>query len=267
MRIELVPSAVAVHTQPEPQFLSSFLVDDALVIDAGSIGLVAGLDGRSPIHHVLITHSHIDHVASLPLLVEALWNRTEGLLHIHGSKAVLESLQRDIFNGRLWPDVSAILDDQGRPAARFELFPPGTTKILDSWRVTAVAVDHVVPTVGLIVEGRSSAAVFSSDTGPTDELWQRAKAIANLRAAFIEVTFPNDLAELATVSKHLTPERFAKEIQKLPAGLPIYAVHLKPKYAARVADEIAALGFPNVAICQPGRIYDLETIHGKGSGS
>jgi ribonuclease BN (tRNA processing enzyme) len=240
------------------QHLTSFLIDDSLVLDAGSVGLSASAEALAFVRDVVISHSHIDHIASLPFLVETLLDRPGGAPTIHASGDVIDCLKRDIFNDRVWPDFTALRDGDGRPLLTFHEVRAGDVLDLGRHRITMVEMDHVVPTLGAIVEDETTAIVYSSDTAPTDELWRLATENPRLAAVFLEATFPNDLGELAAISKHLTVERFAIEIEKIPAHIPVYAIHLKPKYAARVANEIRALRRPNVHICVPGAVYDFD---------
>jgi ribonuclease BN (tRNA processing enzyme) len=60
--------------------------------------------------------------------------------------------------------------------------------------VIPVPVHHTVPTVGFIVHDEAGALVFSGDTGPTEELWEVARGIGNVRAIIVEASFPNRFA-------------------------------------------------------------------------
>jgi hypothetical protein len=80
-----------------------------------------------------------------------------------------------------------------------------------------------------------------------------ASRTPNLRAVFLEVTFPEDQAWLAGVAKHLTPKLFAGEIGKLPAGVPVYAIHLKARCLDQVRAEVAALKLAQVTVLEPAR--------------
>jgi ribonuclease BN (tRNA processing enzyme) len=128
---------------------------------------------------------------------------------------------------------------------------------LEGLRITPVPVHHAVPTFGFLVEDAAGAVAFSSDTGPTDELWARAGARANLRAVFLEASFPDALGWLAEASGHLTPARFAAELRKLPRPVPAIAVHIKPRYREQVVKELLALGQPELQIGRFGVPYEF----------
>ena len=255
MRITLLPSAVS-GDNGQCQFLTTFLLNDSLALDAGSLGLHASLEQQARVKHILLSHSHIDHLASLPIFLENTYNPGPACPTVHAGAAVQDCLRRDLFNDRVWPDFLN-LPSPDAPVVRLSLLEPGRASELEGLRITPVPVHHVVPTFGFIVEDQDAAVVFSSDTGPTDEIWQHANRMRNLKAVFLEVTFPDAMAELADVSQHLTPALFGREVQKLHRQPAVLAVHLKPRFRAVVEREVRALRLPNVTVAQPGVMYEI----------
>ena len=253
MNITLLPSAVSAD-DGQNQFLTTFLVNDTLALDAGSLGFHASLERQARVKHVLLSHTHIDHLASLPIFLENTFNPETACPTVHAGAAVLECLRRDLFNDRVWPDFLNLPSPE-TPSVRLSLLEPGRAVELEGLRITPVPVHHVVPTFGFILEDQTAAVLFSSDTGPTDEIWQHANRLPNLKAVFLEVTFPDAMAELADISQHLTPALFGREIQKLHRPAVVLAVHLKPRFRAMVERELDALRLPNVTLAQPGVTY------------
>lgn len=252
MNIMLVPSSVS-----EPgiqQFLTSFLINDTLAIDAGSIGFYADPRTQARVRHLLISHYHIDHIASLPILLDNIAQLNDTPLTIHCSREVHDCLRRDLFNYRFWPDFFE-LSAGSMPFVRFEALESGQAINLEGIRISAVGVNHVVPTLGFLLESESAAVVIASDTGPTEAIWARANQLANLRAVFLEAAFPKELADLAHVSKHLTTDGFAHEVKKINEGPRLFAVHLKPRFQAQIRAELHALGLPNFEVAEPGKLY------------
>jgi len=253
MRIELLPSS---QPASDRQFLVSYLVNDTVAIDAGSIGLLADLDRQQRVEHVFITHQHIDHIATLPILLENVYEPGPKSIEVLADPQVLGFLHNDLFNGRVWPDFLALStpDDPFLITTPLEAGQPVSRAGLT---IVPVPVSHAVPTLGLVVDDGQSVVAFPSDTGPTVDLWQRLAGVERLRAVFLEVSFPNSLAGLAEVSGHHCTASFAAEIAKF--GLPVrwIVVHRKPRYADEIAAEIAALGRPDVELVQPGMVYDL----------
>lgn len=254
MRVTLVPSSVGPSLSAS-QYLTSILINDDVAIDAGCIGFYRGPEEQSKIKHVFLSHSHIDHVASLPIFLNNILSMVQGHpVTVYGSEAVLGSLQSDIFNGRVWPDFIRI-SEQGEPFVHLQVLKSGAAVTIDGLRVTPIDVDHVVPTHGFLVQDPEGAVVFASDTGPTQAIWALANRTKNLKAVFMEVTFPNELQWLAEVSKHLTPALFGQEMAKLNRKVPVVAVHLHSANRDQVSYQLAELGMPEIQVGEFGREY------------
>ncbi|HTS01296.1 MAG TPA: 3',5'-cyclic-nucleotide phosphodiesterase [Thermoanaerobaculia bacterium] len=230
---------------------TSFLVNDALCVDAGAVTEALSLDEQARIRAVLVTHSHMDHVASLPFLVENVFGRPRAPLEVLAPEDVLCSLRAHLFNDALWPDFSRIEGDNG-PSVAFRAVPVGAPFSVDGVLATAVGVSHVVPTYGYLLAEERASVLFSGDTGPTEEIWSVARRTPSLRALFVECSFPNDLQRIADASRHLTPASLRAEMEKFPANVPIYLYHMKPPALARLTAEIAALGDPRLRVLVDG---------------
>lgn len=252
MRIKLVGSTVGGGAQRH--FASSYIINDSVAIDAGTIGLASPLELQRKIRHVLLSHSHIDHVGTLPMFLDNVYEAGGGCPTIHASPFVLDSLQRDLFNGRVWPDLLRLSSDVD-PFLRLCPLAADTTFFLGDLSITAVALEHVVPTLGFIVEQCGAAVAIVSDTGPTHRIWEAARRLPHLQGVFLEAAFPDSQAELARVSQHLTPALFAGELQKLGRPVRVIAVHIKPAFHEQIVAELQALGLPNVEIGEPGACY------------
>jgi ribonuclease BN (tRNA processing enzyme) len=123
--------------------------------------------------------------------------------------------------------------------------------------VVAVPVNHIVPTVGLVVSDGQTSVAFSSDTAETDEFWKIVNEMKGLDALLIEASFPDRMAKLAHVSRHFTPASLGQELKKLTHnGMDIMAVHLKPSYREEIVEQLAALNIPKLGVMEPGRVYE-----------
>ena len=254
MKITLLPSSAG-PSAGDLQYLTTFLIDDTIAIDAGSLGFVGTPAEQRRIQHVFLSHSHIDHVASLPIFVENAYEGNTDPVTIHGSADVLDSLRRDLFNNRLWPDFIALSVNNPHPFLKVARFDAGQTIEVEGLQVTAVAVDHVVPTSAFLVRDSKSSIAYVTDTGPTEEVWRHINSLPDLKAVFLEATFPNNMAWLAAISKHLTPAQFAVEAAKLTRPARLLAIHLKARFQAQVAAELKALNLPHFELAQFGTAY------------
>ncbi len=251
MRIELLPSSIPAA---DTQYLVSFLVNDAVVIDAGAIGLLADLERQQRIRHVFLTHEHLDHIASLPIFLENVYSPGPDCVEVLAAADVLEFLHGDVFNGRVWPDFLQLSSPENaflRTTVLESMVPVQRAGLT----VTPVPVSHGVDTLGLVVDDGVSAVAFPSDTGPTEDLWRHLATIPHLRAVFLEASFPSTHSDLATLTGHLSTRTFGAEVAKLPAGVRTIVVHRKARFAAQIAREIDELGLPGVEMVQPGKVY------------
>jgi ribonuclease BN (tRNA processing enzyme) len=251
MDVMMLPSTVGGGVG---QYLSTWVVNGRLAVDAGCLGFHGTCPEQARIRDVLLTHSHIDHVASLPVFVDNVYGLGDDCPVIHATAPVLQSLREDVFNDRLMPNFLRLADVRP-PFLRLTEVQPGVTFEVAGLRATAVAVDHPVPTVAWILEEPGCSVAFVTDTGPTQAIWDACRRTPHLKAVFLEATFPAADAWLAGISGHLTTELFRAELAKVPPGVPVIAVHQKPRHAEVIAAELAAMRLPNAEVVRPGRVY------------
>lgn len=239
------------------QRTTSFLLDHDILIDAGtgvadlSIGEMAAID------HVFLTHAHLDHIVSLPLMIDAVGERRSKPLTVHATPAVLDMLRQHIFNWSIWPDFS-VLPSAGQPFMRYQAIEAGATISIDSRKITAMPVDHTVPAVGYCLDSGAACLVFSGDTGPCDAFWRALNQLEALRYLIIECAFPNQEQGLAESSKHYCPDLLAKELRKLKHPCELLITHLKPGYTETTMAEIeVALGDFSPVMLQNNQLFDF----------
>jgi ribonuclease BN (tRNA processing enzyme) len=257
VKIQLLPSTFDEQGRATlEQRLTCFLIDDRVTVDAGSIAIALTDEQRNTVRDVIVTHPHMDHIASLPIFIDDLFGFLDGPIRVHATPEVIETLERDIFNWVVYPRFSELSNDRG-PVMQYVPFRTGEEFQIAHLRVTAVPVNHIVPTVGLVVSDERTTVAFSSDTYETEEFWELVNRTARLDALLIEASFPDSMAKLAEVSRHFTPALLHKELRKLEHnGLDILAVHLKPAYRDTLIAELKALNVPRLTVMEPGRVYE-----------
>jgi len=228
--------------------MTSFLIDGAVVVDAGAITRALTIDEQRKIRHVLISHTHMDHTATLPFLIENIFGTHPEPVSIYCAKQVMGAVRRHLFNNDTWPDFTRI-PDHVEPSVRFHEIvaeEPFTITDLPSgdMEITAIPVDHIVPTTAFLIRQGSSRIIFTSDTGPTERVWQVANEPPNLKAVITECSFPNRLQAVADISLHLTPKTLAGELAKLNSDIPVLIYHFKPPYIDELRAELAATPLP-----------------------
>lgn len=206
---------------------TSLLVDHDILIDAGTGAADLSVAELAAIDHVFLTHSHLDHIAALPLMIDSVGDRRRRPLTIYAPRLVVDTLQRHIFNWAIWPDFT-VVPSAVAPFMRFQMIEAGETQVLGGRRLTALPVDHTVPAVGYALDSGSATLVFSGDTGPCDAFWEAVNGLSNLRHLVIECAFSNREQELAGMSGHLCPIILANELRKLKHPCQLHITHLKP---------------------------------------
>jgi len=257
VRIQLLPSTFdAQGVATLEQRLTCFVIDDCVAVDAGSIAIALNNEQRSTVRDIIVTHPHMDHVASLPIFIDDLYPTLKEPMRIYATEEVIELLERDVFNWNLYPRFSDLKNDYGS-VMEYIPIPIGESFRVSHLNVVAVPVNHIVPTIGLLVSDGQKSVAFSSDTAETDEFWKMVNEMKGLDALLIEASFPDRMAKLAHVSRHFTPASLGQELKKLTHnGMDIMAVHLKPSYRTEIIEQLDGLGIPNLKVMEPGKVYN-----------
>ncbi|HEV7517890.1 MAG TPA: 3',5'-cyclic-nucleotide phosphodiesterase [Thermoanaerobaculia bacterium] len=234
--------------------MTCLLINGSIALDAGSLSQVLSIESQVEVHSILLSHSHMDHTNSLPFFIENVYGKSERPIDIHASEATVYAIRKYLFNNATWPDFTR-LPNHLLPAMRFAEFESEAPLTIDGVTFTPIPVDHLVPTHGFLIEQDGAAVLWSSDTGPTQRLWEVANRTPNLKALCIETSFDNSLQEVADVSLHLTPRTLEIELRKLQKRIPILVHHLKPPCVDKIHEEVRRLGNPDIEFLEQGREY------------
>ena len=218
---------------------TSFLIDGRILIDAGTGVGDLTLDEMQAVDDVFLTHSHLDHIAALPMMLDAVASRRAEPLRLHALPDTIAALQQHIFNDVIWPDFSRI-PSQTRPFVRYLPLQVGQGLQVTGIDIEVLPARHTVPAVGYAVRGDTGWWVFSGDTGGNcPEFWQRVNRLP-LAALVIETAFSNREGSLARLAQHLAPHTLAQELAQLAPGqrCPIYITHTKPSETDLIMQEI-----------------------------
>ena len=235
--------------------LTCLLINDQTALDAGSLTQGIDLDRQARVGSIVLTHSHLDHTNAIPFFIENVYGLRREAIALHASKATIYALRRNLFNDASWPDFTR-LPNHLLPAIQFNEIEAEVPFTLNGLRLTPIAVDHLVPTLGFLIEQGNSAVLWSSDTGPTERLWEIANRTPNLKAVCIEVSFENSMQRIADVSMHLTPRTLAVELEKLEREVPVLLHHVKPQCVERIEAEVGEWGRGDIEFLEQGRAYE-----------
>lgn len=256
MKLQLLPSTFGPNGKSSlRQHLTTLVLDDLVAIDAGSLAMACTAEQRANIRDIVISHAHLDHVAGLPLFIDDLFATLTEPIKIHASESVIKVLEEHIFNWSVYPRFSELKNDFGE-VMQYLRFEPGKCFNVRHYSVVPIEVNHKVPSCGFIISDGKSTIATTGDTAPTDVFWQRVNALSSLNAVLVECAFPNDLAELAAISHHLTPEGLSGELRKLERNdCNMYVANIKPAYRERTVPQIEELGLDRLAVLEVGREY------------
>lgn len=236
---------------------TSMIVDNDILIDAGTGVADLPIADLAKIDHVFITHSHLDHVACLPFLVDTVGDMRSRPLIVHATAEVTDVLQKHIFNWSIWPDFSKIPTPE-KPFLCFETIKLMEPVELGGRIITALPANHTVPAVGYRLCSGSGSLVFTGDTTICPELWLEVNRISDLRYLIIECAFPDREKRLAQMSKHLCPSLLAEELSNLQLDAEIFITHLKPGQIEQTMLEIEDdIGEMRPRMLQNNQVFDL----------
>ncbi|NLI83173.1 MAG: 3',5'-cyclic-nucleotide phosphodiesterase [Deltaproteobacteria bacterium] len=245
-------SEVPGHNSP------AFLIEDFLLLDAGTVSLCLNTEAQWNISHIFITHAHLDHIKAIPFLVDNMVSSAKpSQVTIFSGRDVIADLKRNIFNNRIWPDFTVIPDAQN-PVMRYQEISTRGCLDIRGFKIRASRVNHSVPAYGYIVENAlSHCLVYTGDTGPTERIWKRMKG-RRIKGLIVEVSFPDEMRDLALASGHLTPALLRDEIRKMPV-LPetIYITHLKPHYKVTIQDQLDRIPGVSIELLQDGMVLTI----------
>lgn len=236
---------------------TSLLLDDDILIDAGTGVGDLTLEAMRLIDHVFLTHSHLDHAISIPFLADAVGALRERPLVVHALEETIAILREHLFNWKLWPDFSMVPTPE-KPFLRFEPLTLGETVALGTRRITALPARHTVPAIGYLLDSGRASLAFSGDTADCAAFWEVLNGVDNLRHVLIECTFRNKDSQTAQASKHYFPDLLARQLPSLKRAAEIHITHLSPGEQERTMMEIrAAIPESTPVMLERGHIFDL----------
>ena len=206
---------------------TSLLVDDDILIDGGTGLAELSLDEMSHIRHIFVTHSHLDHIAGIPMLLDSVFDAVQRPLVLHAREETVRVLQKHIFNWQVWPDFT-VLPSEDAPVLRLEVMQPGQSVAVGARTVEMIEVNHSVPAAGYRVQNGVGSFAFSGDTTSNDGFWEALNRHESLDLLIVESAFPDQECELSVRSRHYCPRLLADDLKKLNHRPRLYVTHMKP---------------------------------------
>jgi cAMP phosphodiesterase len=233
-----------------------FLVNDVMMLDAGTITSALSIEAQSRITDILISHTHLDHIKSLLFLADNIIGRIKKPVNIRAIPKVIDAIRKHLMNDLIWPDFTKIPTAKD-PILAYVPMETGKTVKIAGLKVKAIPMNHPVPAVGFLVSDEKSSFIYSADTGPNEGLWKEAAKAKNLRAVIVDTSFPNSMDFVAGLSGHFTPGQLHQDLKKarVSYNVPIYIYHIKPVHKKKVISELKALGRKKVMVLKEGMTY------------
>jgi ribonuclease BN (tRNA processing enzyme) len=235
-----------------------FLLDDEILFDAGSLTNVLNGGGQQKIRNIFITHAHLDHIRGIPFLADNLLIDNKGCkVNIISIPKVIKTIRENLLNGQVWPDFT-IIPDPKNGILQFVRLREGNSIKVNGYSITPYSVNHSVPAVGYLIEGRGRRRIFyTGDTGPTEATWKKIGK-RQIHCLIIEVSFPNKMKDIALMTGHLTSSLLMEELsgmQLMPEK--IYITHTKPQYSQVIRNEVKNLRLKNLRLLKDGEIIRI----------
>lgn len=209
---------------------TGLLLDDEILIDAGTGVGDLSLRRMERIRSVFLTHSHLDHVCGLAFLADNLFGLVEHPMLVFATKETVQAVRSHIFNWEIWPDFSQLPEPE-HAMMSFREIAIGEDVMLGGERhIQAFEVLHTVPAVGYAVHGPEGVFAFSGDTLDCEPLWRALNRLPRLDQLMIEIAFPDDQLDLAKTARHFTPRLLGMALQSLVHKPRILLTHHKPGF-------------------------------------
>jgi len=215
-------------------------VNSSTLLDCGTGVGDLPLEDLFQIKHVFITHSHLDHVAGLPLLIDTIYEKLiDEPLKVYCQPKTYKVLMEHIFNWKIWPNFFS-LPSKEKAVVQFVAMEPEQTIGIDDNRYTMIEVEHTVPAVGYIVQNGTSSFAFSGDTASAPKLWQALNQQNKVDLLIVECAFAQERSEIANQAKHFSPQSLAAELAVLSHDPQICVSHLQPGEEEKIMQELHA---------------------------
>lgn len=231
--------------------LPGIVVENVLVLDAGSVTSGLSLQEQDAIEAIFLTHHHYDHIRDMPALAMNRFIMGKSL-DVYSTVPVRDALA-PLFDGTLYPNFFE--RPPGNPTLRFNVIEPGRVVEVSGYRILPVSVTHAVPSVGFQVTAKDGKSLFyTGDTGPgLTDCWRQTSP----QLLIIEATISNTYENPAGEAGHMTPALLRDELvsfRALKGYLPrVIAVHMNPTMERDIVTELAAVARELECSITPGR--------------
>jgi HD-GYP domain-containing protein (c-di-GMP phosphodiesterase class II)/phosphoribosyl 1,2-cyclic phosphodiesterase len=240
-------------------------VDTDILIDAGNI-LLGMKDNAKDINHIFVTHSHLDHIADIPFIIDVFFSFRTTTLNLYGTKDTLDNLKKHILNNEIWPDFTSIkLSSSDEMAITLNEINLNEEIQINDTILKAIKTNHTNGSCGYVIEKNNNAIFFTADTCNTKNIWDEVNSNLKINAVITDISFPIEFRELAIASKHYTLEILNEDIKYLKRdNVKIFINHLKPAFVPKIKNELKNI-YPNLLnggdILDDGDLINIKSLN------
>jgi len=252
MKIQVLGCAGTISQEAKT---SAFLINDDILLDSGTICSSLHPEELEKIRTIFISHPHFDHVKGIPSLAETLiFMEAASPVTICASSMTIDAIRSHILNDVIWPDFSR-LPSAEKPVLRYREIAEGIPVVTGGITITPHCLHNSQSDYGYLIENSSSSLLYTSDIGGDASLSINGRVAENI---IVEVSFPDEKSELATLTGHLTPALLMEMIRQLPtAPRNIFVSHMKTYFREQIVGQLQELPLQNLVILNDGDILEL----------
>ena len=226
------------HAESKNTRLASFLVDEFLAVDAGSLTSELSFLEQTKITDILLSHQHYDHIRAVPSFI---FNNLNRVTNIFATSQTLEILSSHLFDGVIYPKFTDKTPFLEKTPIKLITLKPYEPVLIKGYNVLPLPVNHTEGSVGFEITSKNGKKLFyTGDTGPgLSPLWDHISP----QLVIMDLTFPNKLENTAKNARHLCPKMLKKELkdfQRIKGYLPQVIVnHLNPEFEEKIKLELS----------------------------
>ena len=217
--------------------LVSFLIDDVLAVDAGSLVSELTFAEQKKIKAILLSHGHYDHIRAVPAFA---FNNSDRTTKVIGTPKTLEILSSHLIDGVVYPKFTSEASFLRKAILQLVPAEPFNRQNIEGYEIRAVPVPHNLDGVGFEITSEDRKSLFyTGDTGPgLSSVWGEIAP----QLIITDVTWPNSLADAAKDAGHLCSDMLREELiefRRIKGYLPrVATIHASPQHESEIEREV-----------------------------